>query len=250
MPCPPAVCYSFSPTAPTQNPSNKTWSTKSALKVHVPPPAGQAPVACSAAWLVSCSCIKVATITSGWQEPKHLAGTTGPLTLIIPNQYCQQNVKFQVFSQCLSFCTHGSIAWWNDLRIHPGSGTPKDTSPSPAVSVNHFFFLLSRKLCFWNPFKTVVCLKFVTAYLILKAGSTEVILVTNNVLLQSLSTSFSDNLKKQFPLPFPVNLSFSVGPWNTSVTGCKNSDFASKREVVLVFLLQAYSIQDCLTGVQ
>lgn len=250
MPCPPAVCYSFSPTAPTQNPSNKTWSTKSALKVHVPPPAGQAPVACSAAWLVSCSCIKVATITSGWQEPKHLAGTTGPLTLIIPNQYCQQNVKFQVFSQRPSFCTHGSIAWWNDLRIHPGSGTPKDTSPSPAVSVNHFFFLLSRKLCFWNPFKTVVCLKFVTAYLIPKAGSTEVILVANKYCSRVWAHPSQTIWRSNF-LYLSLWIShFSVGPWNTSVTGCKNSDFASKREVVLVFLLQAYSIQDCLTGVQ
>lgn len=174
-----------------QNPSSKTWSTKSALKVHVPPPAGLAPVTSSAVWLVPCSYIKVATITSSWQEPKHLAGTTGPFNPhhskpILPAE-CQISGIFTVSS----FCTHGSITWWNDLRIHPGSGIPEDTSPLPAVSVNHFFSL-SRKRCFWNPFKTVACLKFVTAYLILKAGTTEAILATNNVLLQSLSTSFWD----------------------------------------------------------
>lgn len=36
-----------------QNPSSEIWSTKSVLKFHVLLPAGLAPVASSAAWLVS-----------------------------------------------------------------------------------------------------------------------------------------------------------------------------------------------------
>lgn len=32
--------------------------------------------------------------------------------------------------------------------------------PLPAVSVNHLFSLLSRRLCFQNSFKTIACLQF------------------------------------------------------------------------------------------